>query len=615
MNLFNNQTQDYNTDGLKNILTNIFNYNNEFHCPAIVHDKVLNERHKLSFVGPLVLLDVHRSKKINTYIMKLLTMGDAEQWWTYEIGVPKILAYALALTDFKRDTIMEKLLEQYIIKYPNPFYQQGQTTNPKEFGLNLYQKVAYHLIWCTYIERNDLKETLKYDKDIHQKILDFLNGPIGLLKPYRTNYFKDGFYYYEPKEEIGYSQHNGIPYGVGYLPRLTETLYYICLCGNFKRLIKYARLIFKRLKVVVNGTYLQLRGGGRFIINMNYLTNILSAFSFLYQMDKELHIGEEYYYQLSTIPEDHKRFLHFPNYPNIKVPNTRIFMHSLTEGFSLIKDHNFICEIAANSSLYATEAGYFQTDDELDAQYKDITRGYINYGYNYTYLIRNYMGTNADVKLPGQINDIHGTQYPSSATIFYVHNDLYYTSIYNDRYLVHGFLDTKIGVHKYTVKHYENDTITYYPFVATSKYTQSYTRIDDNTIAVYDTEKSFVISSSETKLYMQYVNLNVYGSCIIISTEIPSTLETTIKISKNNDNDLTNLPLITTSIPFDKYIFTPTSATNTPLTLLETKNNVYLIDTSIGIWPSTPKSVQYNGVNYGFNQKSLQSSAKIPKKI
>lgn len=74
-----------------------------------------------------LMVQTQSTGQYNLRAMQNLVLSvDSSNWWNNEIGIPKTIAYCIALTGFKRDDQVAELLALYVQRYPNPFVRGGQ---------------------------------------------------------------------------------------------------------------------------------------------------------------------------------------------------------------------------------------------------------------------------------------------------------------------------------------------------------------------------------------------------------------------------------------------------------------------------------------------------------
>lgn len=586
--------------------TLIEDYNSNFFIPEISFNyKYLSEDDLNNFIRLKGILYSNNLQKMNENALKLsAAFKNSTNWWTREIGVPTLVAYCLFLTNFNQNDISQELLENTIKTYNNPFYRGNSTTN-KEEDTNLYHKLSYHLLWYKYVEKNKLQNKVFYDVTMKKNIIDFFNTTPTFNIPSVGVTLKNGLYFNKELDEIGFVYHNGIPYGIGYLSAMIEPLFYISQNYKFNFINTICKVLFERLKIALCYSYSQIRGGGRGITRMRYKDSTLLGLGYLFKINPKFNIGDEYQKQINSLHFTQKIYPIINNYPNTKNVLNYVFMHSFSEGFSFLKENNYIFEFAANSKIYKTETG-LNTNDELNYNVEQ-TKGYINYGTNYTPLFKNYNTENTNkFLLSGQYIFNNTISQPNSATLIKLDNNLYFASHLIENCKAHGIIDTKNGLHQYTL--ISNNNITYYPFTYVSQYLIAHLIIDDNTIVILEEYRTFTIKAN-CKLE---IKKEILSNCCFVQIYCNITKEQNINISISQTNIVGIWQNIKLFFGVDSTItFNPQNADINPYSTVIYNNKTYIIDTNIGLWSNTARQAIKNNQQYDFSNKSLQRYALI----
>lgn len=602
-------------------LRDILNPSFKANVPIIAKNKQYDtqiERQRTS--GNLFLKDVEQTKTINIDWLKNIALDTGnDNWFVKEVFLPKTMAYALALTNLKRNEDVEKLLAEYIKTYPNPKIRSNDTTKPESLSY-MYSKISYHMIWYKYVEKHSLQSILPYNSSM-KNTLDVYLKDFWLSKTitdFNGQKITDGQYYYAVTQEIGYVENEGVPNGGNLIYLIIEAAFFIQKFYDYNKLRTACALLFDRVRSNVHDTFVRLAGTEKTIVRLEYLANWLKCMTYLYGVNKNNHIGQEYYNQLTNIP-DAAKVHYFPtDYPGQKV-NSDIIVRSLSEGFFYLNQNKFTFEQAVKNDVYNYETPGMYIDD-LKFNLNQM-KGYFNYGCDFASVFRHFnTEDNKNFLLAGQYMTIPESEsvasvlnVPNCGALVPLPNDRFYVSHYNDPNEIqsHGLIDTKDRIHKYSVAN--KSKIRYCVFAWASQYYISTTKINDSTWVVYDNDKVFTIQvDAPLKLAFEIEALVLKGSYVKLIVELEANSTTNIVVSQSDVLTLTNVPELKFGIP-SGVTFEPESVETAKLSHFEIDNKIFIINSQVQIDEKTPKIATYNTINYPFKNLSFNSFAELAK--
>lgn len=554
-------------------------------------------------------------KSIESIVSRLATY-ETTNWWHGEIGSPKLIAYALSETGLARNENLEKIFSTIISKYSDPFHRHA--TGAVETWTNLYHKVSYHYIYYKYVDKYNLSKTLTYNDEMKNKIYKFLNEPVGYSKlPLNSTKMTDGYYVDEIYGENGLLYHGKIPYGNGYLTALVEPVYYIIKNDpTNKHLLNLLQNIYKRIHISMFDDFVQIRGGGRGISRLIFKSNWLNAIGCINEVSPNLSIGNEFYKQINLTPKVYRNNLtSFSKYKISDNSSQKFTYHSLSEGFSLVRNGRNSLEIASGSSLYNMETGTVHDDLVYNV---NCTKGYINYGCDYTTMFRNYnKADDSSFYLVGQGFNGSDFIYPISAVIAPIDSEesLFFTCHSYDKSRIVGYYDSITGIHSYTIVNNLNNVTTYCPFLWVSRGSITVQKLTDYSYLIVTSEKTFNVESS-VKLKASIVNMITDAMFAKITTvdKLPLNTPITFKISRLSSYYIKErIPSLTPFTASDYNItISPNNDVKTDFYSAKYESEEIIVSTSVpGTWSNSPQSITYNSVIYPILKKPLLYMAKI----
>lgn len=566
----------------------------------------------------LFLKDVENTKTINLQWLKNMIMKSKGQTRIVDqIVIPKTIAYALAITNYKRNEDVEKLMSETFKNNDDPF-KQGTSSDPEEFIAYKYSKMSYHLIWYKYLEKNSLlkNETLHQNATMRQTIDTFLADQIKYTPSptYTTgdDLISDGLYYDRVKMELGFVDTKNMRQGGLLILLWLEAIYYILTVKKYTTLHTLSRILFERIKSNAIGEFKRLVGTQRRGASPNYLADWLKVVAMCHSIDSSLNLGSEYYKQLSRLSPSRK-IHNFPtNLPRTVSNEPLIVLRSNSESFYFIHNKNFTFEQAFNNAKLKNATATLPHD--IADSVIDLTNGYMNYGCDFGPV---FVDSSAELLkslyLPGQYSIDTTKKVPSVAgALIKVTESLYYVCHENSVDMVsHGFIDMNLGIHQYSVKP-KKELTTYCAFAWRSDYMIAVSKIKDNSYVVYDTNDVFVIDCS-ANMALTYTSIPLStGTYINFTAKLA--VDTVYDIVVSRSNNAVTIPDIPTK-DFTNTVpdVTVNPKTATTITYFKYNNSHYFVDSLINVSKTdSALNMTAKTVNYPFKNTSFSSYAVVP---
>lgn len=571
----------------------------------------------------LFLKNVQETNTINNaWLQHLALKSTNDNWYFEQIEQPKTIAYALALSNLKRNTDAEKILDAIVKKYPDPMKRTVpddslpvpdpvKRATIDELTAYKYTKMAYHLIWYAYVEKHSLQTTLTYDAPMKKTILTYLNTPL-TTKTTTTlpeGLIPDGIYLDLTNQELGYIDNNGVPNGCNLVYLLVEAIYFTEKYYDFSHLRTIAESMFDRVGSNFRNNFVRLVGSQHTITHLDYLANWLQCMGQLYKINKSFNVGADYYKQLAKLSHNQRVHYFYTDLPKQGTSQPKT-IRSTSEGFFYVGSGNFDFEVACSTPYHNNEIVSYYSDDLKFNRAK--LQGYLNYGCDFSSVFSTYniASDNDNFLLSGQyiITDGEVFQTPKAAAVVPILNNLYYVCHDNNAENVqaHGILDVSKRVHKYSIK--SAVAINYCVFAWASDYYISATKINDSTWVMYDSDTSFKIQVDETfKLTYEPLSLLGNGTYVKFTVALDAGGLANVTISQTPES--VQLPPMNFGVPADVTVLPEGSKA---LSYFEANNSVYVVYSELGSQTPAIAAVR-DTVNYPFSKLSMGHFAQLPK--
>ncbi|ATY70185.1 hypothetical protein [Tomelloso virus] len=556
---------------------------------------------------------------ISTYADSLSDMSNlSKNWEDNELESPQFLAYILSLSNFARNDSVEQSFAGYIEWYPNPFVRHNENTAIDIAWSELYRKLSYFVIYYAFLAKYKLSTELYYDSAVELKVNNYLKADIVYdALPKLTASLTDGYFVDEAFEENGLRSNINVPYGIADLSTMAVALFYLMQYKPNKKLKALAGNMFNRLAIAFFGEYTQLRGGGKYITSMRYKADWLLALSYLNQIDKKLSIGNEFIRQVGTLnPTTKNRLAGLPKYSLTAAKSLNKFQYcSLSEGFVLLRNGSNILELASGADFYSI-TGDTANNSDLLANNSTFTKGYLNYGCDYTSLFVNYNSAPSTAfKLSGQAYNTDPV-FPESVTAVPIDSEktLFYTSHSYPGASIEGYYDSVAGIHTYTVNNSLSNTY-YYPFTWVSESPISY-QFSTNSISIAVPGNTFTIDSS-VAISIHTTVLASKSIYVEISTSkvLPTNAAITFTIArKNNTTTVARVPTLSRYRALDSNLtaIVPHNGDVSGLVFASYENNAIIAYAgSPGLRANTITGLTYKGTSYTMTSKSMRLYTKL----